>query len=355
LSPRINCLKTAIAVVLFAVSAPLAMANVVMQTVPVGNPGNASDTRYTTPGYGGVAYTYSIGKYEVTTDQYCAFLNAVAASDPYGLYSTSMDPAFSTYPCNIERGGSAGSYTYTVGNGSPSDVANWANRPVNYISWGDAARFANWMHNGQPTGAQGPTSTEDGSYYLNGAASDAELMAVTRRANATWVLPSEDEWYKAAYHRNDGVTGNYFWYPTNSSYPPSNRLINPDPGNNANFYSLNSGTYHHTIGSPYWRTPVGEFENSDSPYGTFDQGGNVYEWNEANIDGSRRGVRGGSFWTGDYNVLYADARGGWYPSDGAFGDGFRLALVPEPSTTALLALPLLALTRRPRIRLTAKS
>jgi formylglycine-generating enzyme required for sulfatase activity len=35
------------------------------------------------------------------------------------------------------------------------------------------------------------------------------------------------------------------------------------------------------IGSPYYRMNVGEFENSDSPYGTFDQGGNIWEWNEA--------------------------------------------------------------------------
>ena len=111
----------------------------------VGNPGNAPDTEVMfdgTTGYGSVGYTYQIGKFEVTAGQYAAFLNAVAANDTYGLYNTWMD--YSAYPddvlgCNIQRGGTSGSYTYSV----PNDAVNgfWADRPVNYVSWGDAARF----------------------------------------------------------------------------------------------------------------------------------------------------------------------------------------------------------------------
>lgn len=48
-----------------------------------------------------------------------------------------------------------------------------------------------------------------------------------------------------------------------------------------------------TVGAPYWRTPVGEFENGGSSYGTFDRGGNVWEWMEISMD-SCRGLRGGS-------------------------------------------------------------
>jgi formylglycine-generating enzyme len=323
-------------------------ASVVFNTVPVGNPGNAPDTRYATPGYGAVSYRYDIGQYEVTTAEYCSFLNAVAASDTYGVYSPYMDTVASAYGCNIKRSGGPGFYTYTVGNGSPTDVTNWANRPVNWVSWGDAARFANWMSNGQPTGPQNAATTEDGSYALNGATSDADLLAVTRKPNARWVIPTEDEWYKAAYHKNDGTTGNYWEFPLSSDSIPSNVLIDPDPGNSANFFSSQSGMPHYTIGAPYWRTPVGAFENSDSPYGTFDQGGNLWEWNESDVSASYRGIRGGSFWTADSNTLAAWSRGGWYPSVESFNYGFRVALVPEPATLTLLALGGLAVLRRRR-------
>ena len=81
-----------------------AQAVITIDTVTVGDPGNAADTRYATPGYGAMAYTYNIGKYEVTAGQYTAFLNAVAATDTYGLYDTNMDTAFDG--CNIKRAGS---------------------------------------------------------------------------------------------------------------------------------------------------------------------------------------------------------------------------------------------------------
>ena len=154
-----------------------AQAEVVMETVTVGNPGNASDTRHDTPGYGGVAYTYNIGKYEVTAGQYTEFLNAVAATDTYGLYNTSMWSVVDG--CKVERTGSPGEYTYSV-------AEDWRDRPVNYVSWGDAARFSNWLHNGQPTGAQSLSTTEDGTYFLDGATSNVDLIATTREADWTW-------------------------------------------------------------------------------------------------------------------------------------------------------------------------
>jgi len=296
----------------------------IIETVPVGNPGNAADL-----GWGSVGYTYNIGKYEVTAGQYTEFLNAVAATDPYGLYSTFMWTR--SYGCQIQRSGSPGSYRYSV-------ASDWANRPVNYVNWADAARFSNWLANGQPTGAQGPATTEDGSYLLSGAMTDAELMAMTRKPDATWVIPTEDEWYKAAYHKNDGVTGNYWGYPTGTNSVPSHHLIYPDPGNNATFYDYLSGGY--TIGFPYYRTEVGAHENSDSPYGTFDQGGNVWEWNEGVLDGSYRGLRGGS-WDGPFvgaNTLHAWTTMGAYPTYEDYTAGFRVSEVPEPATIALLAL-----------------
>ena len=311
---------------------PAAWANLAMDTVVVTNPGNAPDTRYSTPGYGDVGYTFAMGKFEVTAGQYAEFLNAVAAMDTYGLYNTQM--WFRTEGCKIQRSGSPGSYVYSV-------PADWAYRPVNFVSWGDAARFANWMHNGQPDGPQGLSTTEGGSYSLNGATSDTALLAVTRSPSASWVIPSENEWYKAAYHQNDGPTNHYWDWTTRTNDLPSNDLVDPDPGNNANVYDND-----YTIGSPYYRTPGGEFENSFGPYGAFDQGGNVAEWHEG-IIGSNRGVRGGAF-DRAIGLMLAHVRDISLPTGEHHGTGFRLAWVPEPSPLALLALGSIAILRRMR-------
>lgn len=275
--------------------------------VTVDNPGNPPDAT----GFGAVDYTYGIGRYPVTAAQYTAFLNAVAAHDTHGLYNSLMWS--SGFGAKIQRGGSFGNYTYSV-------APDYANRPVNIVSWGSAARFANWLTNGQPTGAQDSSTTEDGSYFLNGVTHAAGLLAVTRRSpedGGRYYIPTEDEWYKAAFHGNDGATGNYWPWPTGSDAPPGNLVTTPDPGNNANFYM---GGY--AVGSPYWRTEVGVFANSAGPYGTFDQGGNVWEWNES-VVGVHRVARGGSFVAVRDN-LHASVRLTASPTDAVSAIGFRV-------------------------------
>jgi len=300
-------------------------AEVKIDTVTVGNPGNAGELSGAGAGgmgpdriCGAVAYAYEMGKFEITAEQYTEFLNAVAAADTHGLYNSQMWSH--AEGCKIKRTGSAGSHKYTV-------AAEWAKRPVNFVSWGDAARFANWLHNGQPTGPQDQTTTESGSYDLNGAKDNAALLAVQRRPDATWVIPTEDEWYKAAFHRNDGVTGNYWDYATGSDTIPSNELASPDPGNNANFAPADND---YTIGKPFWRTPVGAFENSESPYGTFDQDGNLWEWVEAIHEQQgqmRRGVRGASYFTQGQHLRASDRHFGLEPKMEHQLAGFRLARV----------------------------
>jgi formylglycine-generating enzyme required for sulfatase activity len=294
-----------------------------LEFITIADPMNAADT--TT--YGRVDYRYRIGRYEVTLNQYTAFLNAVAADDTYGLYDSSL--AIDVTVAGISRSGTPGSYSYSViGDG---------NRPVTYVSWFDAARMANWMHNGQPSGPQNASTTEDGAYTLNGAMSGI----INRNSGARVYIPSENEWYKAAYYDtllNAGV-GGYWLYPMRSNDTPNN-LVGGLP-NQANFYTASSApsgllsvTQQSTIapGQTYL-TPVGAFTASASAYGTFDQGGNVYEVLDA-VSGADRVARGGTWWANNSGYLLQLQSSGRNPIPATLHSsffGFRLAgsSVPE--------------------------
>lgn len=305
---------------------------ITIQTVPIGDVGNANDPA-TGNLYGGVNYAYNIGKYEVTVGQYTSFLNAVAATDTFGIYQTSMP--------GIARSGTSGSYSYSV-TGSE-------NNPVNNVTWASAARFANWLHNGQPTGAEDAGTTEDGAYAINGATGNG-LKGVVRSANAKWFIPTESEWYKAAYYQpaeKGGDIDNYWAYPmrTNnvpySDQPPG---ATPDNTRVGNFYKSDglSNGYddgYAAIGKTFnpsgtnLLTDVGAYDLSPSFYGTFDQGGNAYEWNEALISDTYRDFRGGSY---DFDYHYLQASFRYYASPAAPSFGFRVAsVVPEPRSAEL--------------------
>jgi sulfatase modifying factor 1 len=300
-----------------------ASASITMDWVNVGNPGNAADTT----GYGAVAYAYQIGKHEVTNSQYGAFLNAADpnGANANGIYNTNMG--------SNARGG----ITYTAGAASGAKYTlrtSMGDKPVNYVSWYDAARFANWMMNGQGSG-----STESGAYTLSG-----NTGIITKNVGAIVYLPSEDEWYKAAYYDpTPGAGGgdNYWLYPTQSDTAPTLASANStgdisNPGANVANYLLGAD-WNSRNGNV---TTVGSAA-ANNYFGTADQGGNVYEWNDAVISGSsRRGLRGGS-WADIQGTLRASVR---YSSGPTIEDaylGFRvasssIAAVPEP--TSLLSM-----------------
>jgi len=281
----------------FRLAAPAATAPpVVVDLVTVNDPNNAADTT----GFGAVAYDYAIGRTSVSIGQYVTFLNAVARRDPHGLYDSRMTTDLNV--AGITRVGSPGRYSYSVMN----HLGSAANRPITYVSWFDAARFANWMANGQPTGPQSVRTTENGSYNLTrstgGKAVARNAVNPNTRTAPTFFIPTESEWYKAAYYTPSKAGGNpgYFVYATQQDDPPTN-----DPtdsvGPIANY--LDGVVYCVTqsaIFSPTqnYLTDVSAFESSGSHYGTLNQNGTVYQWNDlAGRPGLLRGLRGG-FWAG---------------------------------------------------------
>jgi hypothetical protein len=261
--------------------------------VTVGDPGNAADDT----GYGAVLYRYRISRYEVTNTQYAAFLNAVAATDTNGLYNTNMGSGYG----GITRSGSPGSYVYSA-------IAGREFMPVNYVSFYDSLRFANWLHNGRPTGAQDSTTTEDGAYDM------ALGSSVVRKPGAQVFLPSEDEWYKAAYYAGSET---YYDYPAGSNTQTT--CATPSVTANIANCSIVVGDF----------TDVGSYTGAASPNGTFDQGGNAWEFNEA-VSGSNRVRRGGSRNMGP-NTLAASYRSSQNPSSGYADSGFRVASYLEPA------------------------
>eukprot|EP00808_Paulinella_micropora_P013482 g12856.t1 len=301
---------------------PPSNTRITIEMVTVGNPGNANDP-LTGKVFGAVNHEYKIGKYEVTIQQYVAFLNSVAGSDdPYELYNPNMGSDLRV--AGIRRFGSPGSYQYEAmipAGYKPAGADSPGDRPITYIDWFDAARFANWMHNGQVA-----NSTEQGAYMLNGATS-GNAVAVNR--GAKFYIPTESEWYKAAFYSpklNSGA-GGYYLYATQSNSAPGN-MIGSAP-RQANFYG-DSGTYSLTqspflVDNQNYLTNVGAFASSPSFYGTFDQGGNAYEWNDLNgAAGPLRSLRSGFFQSnqGDLSVLDRYVA---VPVAVFSGSGFRLA------------------------------
>ena len=257
--------------------------------VNIGNAGNAADT--TT--YGAVPYEYRVGTYEITQD-------AIGKATASGM-------------SNVTAGAWTGS------------------RPAANISWYEAAAFVNWLNTS--TGNQAAYDlTFSGSWSMSlwssGQAWTAGGENLYRHKDAFYFLPSENEWYKAAYYNPAG--SNYFLYPTASNDVPT-----------AVASGTNAGTavYDGVAGSPAAVTNAGDL----SPYGTMGQGGNVWEWNESAFAGTNslssedRAVRGG-YWLNPAVTLRSSDRSLFDPAFDFHGFGFRVASVPEPSTYALLLL-----------------
>lgn len=317
--------------VAFAVVSLAATAfGVTIDYTPVNDAGNVANG---TTGWGAVSDVFKISKYETSNTQYVDFLNKVdtGGTNPNGVYNSLMG-SDSLGGITFNAGGSSGA-KYTVKTGtSPGGVA-YTNMPVLFTTWFSAARFANWLQNGQQTNS---SSMETGAYTLNNQTSG---NIPSRNAGATVYLPSRDEWYKAAFF--DGNTVAYKTWPTDSNAQPTNTVSNLTLANVANYGSTATPTL-----SPI---SVGSYINTTSTYGAFDMFGNATEYTDTagtGADTGRPQVFSGSWATtlasaGSWNVT---AAGIFRSSTSATGQiGFRVAAVPEPATIALASVGIASL------------
>ncbi len=270
----------------------------IIDFVNVDNAGNANDVA---TGLGGVGYEYRISTYEITA-------NVIDKSVNLGL-------------SNVVRS------AHTNGN-----------QPVVYINWYEAAAFVNWMNTSEGYQAAYDLSYS-GSWSISAwGASDQASTGVDsgtnafRHKDAVYFIPSEDEWYKAAFHQNNGVTSDYFLYATGSDTLPDGVDFVGDTDYDAVFKESGNtpGAFDVTI------------SGVSSPYGTFGQNGNVWEWNERANGGTITGdVRGAAYGESASEMVSSYSAADFGATSENHVVGFRVAsvaVIPEPSSLALMAV-----------------
>ena len=313
---------------------------VTIDYVAVGNPGNPANTN----GWGTVAEAFMISKLETTNAQYVEFLNKVdtAGTNPNGIYNSQM-ASDALGGITFNAAAAAGS-KYAVKPGAPPSSpagTNYGAMPVDFVTWFSAARFANWLQNGQRADA---ASMERGSYQLDSQLSGT-IVARSPGSGSQVVLPSRDEWYKSAFYNGIGYT----LYPCNANNPMTNTVTNLTLPCAANF----GGPDTPTVGP----INVGSYVNSPSAYGLYDIFGNIAEYSDTAgtlSDASRVQVFGGSWATPVHDMmLWNSAAPPVFrsPTTATGQVGFRVAVVqavPEPDVAVALGAVLggLAACRR---------
>jgi formylglycine-generating enzyme len=267
-----------------------------IEFITVGNPNNPPDTHANTTvtGRGLVDHTYRIAKYEISAGMIDK-ANAVSqvAGAPLGITQAAVS--------------------------SPDKAAY-------FISWLEAARFVNWLNTS--TGYVAAYKFDAGGGFFVWSPGDFGYDPTNQYRNsfAKYFLPTDSEWYKAAFY--DPKSATYFSYPTGSDSAPTPVTGGTAEGTAVYAQAQDLGSVDSTAAGGL------------SPFGTMAQGGNVWEYMEsvANISSVRR-ARGG-----DWNDTAASVRASVVPPQSAPNTenltvGIRVAstFVPEPPT-ALLAL-----------------
>jgi formylglycine-generating enzyme required for sulfatase activity len=334
---------------------------------------------------GGVNYPYGIGQLEVTVKQWVTFLNAAEPTgrDPHQLYSA--NESSSAWPkygqINFQARAKRGAH-YSVAS------AAWADKPYGFANFLRAARFDNALYNGRllskHTSASGPFRYVTYRVALSGQTERGMYNMAARRDGPTrshatgFVIPSQNEWIKAAYYDpNGGGTDSYWKYPTNAGVfgdgtatAPKTTMLDASNGNVTNASTQPLATYHASgVAAPSWcpasvqpqadclsinpfgldstiydkayqgsLSTVGQ-ARTPSPWGTLDQGGNAVEWTDTIAPppaGNTKGrvwrrLHGGIANAGAYQLWLSAV--GLQPQDNALGTaaypwlGIRIGVV----------------------------
>ncbi|MCH1493717.1 MAG: SUMF1/EgtB/PvdO family nonheme iron enzyme, partial [Rubripirellula sp.] len=256
----------------------------------VGDLGNVADTTGAPNPAGSVEYAYQMGRYEISRDM----INKANADASLGITLHDMS----------QNGG------------------NGASRPATGIDWFEAAQLVNWLNTSE--GYSEAYKFLDGTFVPWTSADEGyDSTNPFRNSNAKYVIPSMDEWYKAAYF--DPATGLYYDFATGSDETPTSVTGGTD-----------SGTAVYGLAESQGPSDIAN-AGGLSPYGIMAMSGNVWEWVETAYDqvnslsDEDRFIRGGAFWTARSAVgsLKSDDAFPYDPSINHLSSGFRVASLFE--------------------------
>ncbi len=268
-----------------------------IEFVPIGSPGNRADTSGNPSRAGSVPYVYRMGQYEVSEQM-------------------------------IRKANDLGNLGITLDFRGPD-------KPATSVDWFEAARFVNWLNTSSGHSlaynfveVEGRPGSPIQLMFALWEPGDPEYNPTNpfRSRLTRYALPSADEWYKAAFY--DPVADTYYDFATGSNFLPTAVASGTTPGT-AVLMQLDS-------------TGPADIFNAGglSPFGTMAQAGNVYEWEETEIDlindtvDGRRGLRGGD-WQLTRSLSSSSAHASLPPNVSIGGVGFRVVAIPEPRSVLI--------------------